>query len=78
MAVEMSIQEYIRERSDKEAISQFNQLISCHDTLCRCVLKINPYQIHQFREVPVFQQTVKDLHIDCTCHKPSHSSLGQS
>ena len=21
---------------------QFNQLVSCHDTLCRCVLKINP------------------------------------
>ena len=25
----------------------FNQLVSCHNALCRCVLKINPYQIHQ-------------------------------
>ena len=42
------------------------------------VLKINPYQIYQLREIPVFQQAVEDLHINSTRHEPPHGSLGQA
>ena len=52
-----------------------DELVSCHYSLCRRVLKINPYQIYQLRKIPVFQQAVEDLHINSTRHKPPHGPL---
>jgi len=55
-----------------------NKLVPCHNPPRRCILEINPYQVHQPWETFVFQQAVEDFHINRARHKPFNRFIRQA
>lgn len=71
-------QRYVFHQVGQRRYSHFNELVSCHNALCRCVLKINPYQVYQVLGNFYVQQAVEDFRVCRPCYKPSDCSFGQA